>query len=88
VAKPQVRIVHQGGPAALMRVYVGDEQLLSVSKVELVFDANDQRSVSARLTIHDVDLDVVAELGAVQSEARGVAWSDEGPRELEPSAGT
>lgn len=40
MAKPQVRIVHHGGP------------------------------------------------GAVQSESRGVAWSDEGPRELEPADGT
>lgn len=86
--KPQVRIVHQGGPAALMRVFVGDEQLLSVSKVELVIDVANRSSVTARLTIADVDLDVVANLGAVQTESRGIAWADEGPRELEPSAGT
>jgi hypothetical protein len=70
VAKPKVRIVHQGGPAALMRVFVGEEQLLSVSKVELVLDAADHRSVSARLTIHDVDLDVVGDLAEVETRPR------------------
>lgn len=80
--KPQVRIVHQGGPAQLMRVFVGEEQLLSVAKVELVLDASDHKSVSARLTIHDVDLDVVADLGAVQTESRDVAWSDDAPATL------
>jgi hypothetical protein len=84
VPKPQVRIVHQGGPASLVRVFVGDEQLLSVSKVELVLDANDHSPASARLTIHDVDLDLVADLGAVQSQTRGVAWGDVvGARDLE-----
>lgn len=73
---PQVRIVHEGGPAARMRVFVGDTELLSVSKIELVIDANDRRPVGARLTITDVAFDLAAELAVLQGETKGIAWSD------------
>lgn len=60
----QVRIVHPGGPACLMRVYVGPAQLLAVNKVEILMDCDDNKPVGARLTIYDVDLDIIAEADA------------------------
>jgi hypothetical protein len=73
---PQVRLVHEGGPAARMRVFVGDTELRAVSKVELVIDANDRRPVAARLTITDVAFDLAAGRAVLQGETKGIAWSD------------
>jgi len=73
---PQVRIVHEGGPGARMRVFVGDTELRAVSKIELVLDANDRKPAAARLTITDVAFDLAAELAVLQSETKGIAWSD------------
>lgn len=66
--RPQkVRIVHPGGPAYMATVHVGDVQLLSVSKIELVLDASENGPVRVRLTIEDPELDIRADLVAVET---------------------
>lgn len=77
----QVRIVHPGGPACLMRVYVGEDQLLPVNKVEIILDAASRTMVGARLTVFDVDLDIIAEL----DEAQAISPV---PRDGQPTNGT
>lgn len=60
---PKVRIIHPGGPAAMAQVWIDDQQLTCVTRVEIApLDAGDRGPVTATLTIVDPDIAVEAEL--------------------------
>jgi hypothetical protein len=58
-----VRIVHPGGPACMAQVWIGDQQLHNVIRVEFEpLDVNDNSPVKVRLTLVDVEFAIEAEL--------------------------
>lgn len=60
---PKVRIVYPGGPAVMAQVWIDDQQLTCVTRVEIApLDANDGGPVTATLTIVDPDIAIEAEL--------------------------
>lgn len=61
--RPKVRIVHPGGPAAIAQVWIDDQQLTCVTRVEIApLDANDNGPVTAILTVIDPEIALAAEL--------------------------
>jgi hypothetical protein len=60
-ARPSVRIVHQGGPARMAKVYIDGKEAESAHRVEVVLDANDSGAARAWVEFVDVELDVTAD---------------------------
>lgn len=61
----KVRIVHEGlGPARLTRVYINDEPVNNVTRIEIDSDAIDSDILKVKLTFVNVDLDITGELAA------------------------
>lgn len=58
----KVRIVHDGGPACLAKVYIDGEQATNVTGVEILMDANDSDVVGVKLTMVDVEFDITGDL--------------------------
>lgn len=59
----RVRIVHPGGPACMAQVWVGDQQLHNVTRVEFEpLDAYNDGPVRVRLTLVDPEFAIEAEL--------------------------
>lgn len=60
---PKIRIVHPGGPGRMAQVWIDDQQLHCVTRVEIApIDANDDSPVTATLTVIDPDIALEAEL--------------------------
>lgn len=61
--RPTVRIIHPGGPAAMAQVWIDDQQLTCVTRVEIApLDVDNPGSVTAMLTVIDPDIAIEAEL--------------------------
>lgn len=55
----RVRIVHPGGPARMAQVWIGDQQLHGVTRVEFgPLDAANDQPVTVKLTLLDPELAV------------------------------
>jgi hypothetical protein len=80
----KVRIIHPGGPARNTAVYVG-EQLLPVTRIELVIDPVSNAYVGARLTILDIELDIIADIDDL--ELLRVPQPKDGTGDLQMPAG-
>jgi hypothetical protein len=61
-----VRIVHDGGPACMAKVYFNGQQVNNVSEVQIHMDAYDNRPVGVTMTMIGPDLtfDITGELVA------------------------
>lgn len=61
--RPKVRIVHPGGPGCMAQVWIDDQQLMCVTRVEIgPIDASDRGPVTATLTVIDPEIAIEAEL--------------------------
>lgn len=61
--RPKVRIVHPGGPGCMAQVWIGDQQLTCVTRVEIgPIDASENGPVTATLTVIDPEIAIEAEL--------------------------
>lgn len=64
--RPKVRIVHPGGvrqAAGHTKVYVDDKDITgTVTRIEVVMDAGDNRPVEVKLTLIGAELDITGEL--------------------------
>lgn len=59
----RLRIVHPGGPATMAQVWLGDQQLHCVTRVEIApLDVDDRGPVTAKLTIIDPEIAIQADL--------------------------
>lgn len=59
---PRIRIVHPGGPAIHAQVWLGDQQLHCVTRVEISPLDVDGAPVTAKLTVTDPEFAVEADL--------------------------
>lgn len=65
----RVRIVHPGGPGCMAQVWIGDQQLYNVVRVEFEpLDANDPAPARVKLTFLDPEFAIEAEFAAADSE--------------------
>lgn len=60
---PKLRIVHPGGHASMAQVWIGDQQLHCVTRVEIApLDVDDRGPVTAKLTVIDPEIAIQADL--------------------------